>query len=138
MKRRPAIDLTLASLLTDPAYDDRQLGQVIRLMLTTAQESGSSSFRDGQDQGYELGFETGEASGYVVGFEAGAQDAYVKHVYVGVWSDDVAASDLGTSVRIVGVATTRERALGMATAYRDKMATGSVFTLDFRLQHVGD
>lgn len=126
----------LSSLLIDPSYDERQLGSVIRLMLATGEENLDAGRVEGYNAGYPDGHEDGSEDGFEAGFEAGYDHAFVKNVFVALWADETQAADLGTTLRIVGAATTRDRALEMANAYREAKGTGDIFVFSFRLQHV--
>jgi hypothetical protein len=127
--------LILADVLNSPDYDDRQLGQIVRLFRAAALDYGTEGFHEGFALGQDEGYGEGHYDGYIEGFQDGEHLAHVREVFVGVWADDTELSDLGTTTRIVGVATTRERASAMAQAYRDKRDHGSIFTFGFKLAH---
>jgi hypothetical protein len=146
VKRPSAADTQFAELLNDSTYDDRQVGRVVRLMLAAAEENQVAGykkglwagfevgFETGGEEAYEVGFETGGEEAYEVGFEDGEDDAYIKDVYVGVYLDETGPVDLGSTLRLVAVAVSREKALELANAYRDTKGQGAVFSFKFHLQ----
>jgi hypothetical protein len=134
----------LDDIILDKSYDERQVGEIVRLYLLASANFGV----EGYEQGYAEGSEDGYAEGYSEGEEDGLHRGRIGRVYIGVFVDESVPGDLGTSIRILSASSTaqgaRRRALakldkkvGESTAAQDEapLSKGAVFVLNFDLHY---
>lgn len=133
---KPSNAPNLLSLIDDPSYSDAQLGQIVRVLTAFGDEYSQEGFEAGFEAGALQGGADGFEEGYSEGYTHGEQDATVRRAYIGLWAADTPALDLGTTLRIISVATNEDLAQAQAEDYKagKQGGQGSVFVLDFPLK----